>query len=395
MTKDETATDRIGQYLRRMTPQTRKTLLVEIERKQMYGEDVPGADIILANLRAEFRNSGQSQDRVGNPSRYFFQPIEALFVDRSPERTNAGQISRGSLSAIWECINNDLLRTMAHEYCNQMKQVLVINDPNKARLIAAEFQHKVVKFLKSGLASASGVERLRRALANYTASHEAFDDLRKIVLALKLRDDLAALDKALPPTVKKFEGELLAKVRGLLDAFAEKHPAAAAFALTLVAKRLKTPWQLIHLATKISRGRSADELAATRYAASVGVVLDQLDDEGIALRHALKSNRVQVAKDTLTRIYDIEDALRARIERLEESDWGRRLDSVMAAIAANLEAELHSLPEGAHHVLGSRKLHRHPLKHGVSAYLKTGRDLLSNGLALGRGLVHLGDKPAG
>jgi hypothetical protein len=318
-----------------------------------------------------------------------------LFVDRSPERVNAGQISRGSLSAIWECINNDLLRTMAHEYCDQMKQVLVINDPNKARAIAADFQHKVVKFLESGLASASGVERLRRALANYTASREAFDDLKKVVLALKVRDELAALDKALPPTVNKFEGELLAKVRGLLDAFTEKHPAAAPFALTLVVKRLKTPWQLIRLATKIARGRSADELAATPYAACVGAVLDQLDDEGIALKHALKRNRVQIAKDILIRIYDIEDALRARIERLEESEWGQRLDSLMAAIVANLEKELHSLPEGAHHVLGSRKLHRHPFKHGMSAYLKAGRDLLSNGLALGRGLVHLGDKPAG
>src|ERR1700731_1919104 len=84
--------DRIREFLARLTPQERNSLLVEIERMQLYGEDMPGSDIILAELRAEFRKSGQSNDRLGNPSRYFFKPIEALFVDRPPERANSGQI---------------------------------------------------------------------------------------------------------------------------------------------------------------------------------------------------------------------------------------------------------------------------------------------------------------
>jgi hypothetical protein len=125
--KHEIPVDRIREYLRRMTPQARRNLLVEIERKQMYGEDIPGSDIILAELRAEFRQSGQSRDRIGNPSRYFFQPIEMLFVDRAPERAHSGQISRGSLSAIWEWINTALLPTMARDYCDGMKRVTRIS----------------------------------------------------------------------------------------------------------------------------------------------------------------------------------------------------------------------------------------------------------------------------
>ena len=113
MANEQNTADRIRQYLRQMTPQSRRNLLVEIERMQMYGEVMPGSAAVLAELRAEFRNSGQSHVRVGNPSRYFFQPIEVLFVDRAPEHANAGQISRGSLSAIWEWINNSLLPRMA------------------------------------------------------------------------------------------------------------------------------------------------------------------------------------------------------------------------------------------------------------------------------------------
>jgi hypothetical protein len=138
--KDPTQIDRIQQYLRQITPQARRNLLVEIERMQIYGEDMPCSDIILAELRTEFRNSGQSQNRVGNPSRHFFRPIEILFVDRAAELANSGQISRGSLAAIWEWISKSLLPTMAQEYCDEMKTVLVMDNAREARRIAAEFQ---------------------------------------------------------------------------------------------------------------------------------------------------------------------------------------------------------------------------------------------------------------
>src|SRR5215204_2777934 len=160
MENDPTQIDRIQQYLRRITPQARRNLLVEIERMQIYGEDMPCSEIILAELRVEFRNSGESQNRVGNPSRHFFKPIEILFVDRAAELANSGQISRAPL-----------------------------------------------------------------------------------------------------------------------DAFAAKYPHAIPFALTIVAKHLKTPWQLMRLATKMAPGKGAAQIASTPYAASVSVVLDHLDDK--------------------------------------------------------------------------------------------------------------------
>ena len=145
----------------------------------------------------------------------------------------------------------------------------------------------------------------------------------------------------------------LAAVRAPLDA--AKYPHAVPFALTIVAKHLKTPWQLIRLATKTAPGRHASQIASTRYAASVSMVLDHLDDKRLALRRALKSNRVAIAKDILTEIYAIEDALQVRIEDLTASEWGRRLDELMVAVAADLQIEFQGLPEGAHHVLGSCK----------------------------------------
>jgi hypothetical protein len=370
MANDLTQIDRIQQYLRQMPPQARRNLLVEIERMQIYGEDMPCSDVILAELRTEFRNAGQSQNRVGNPSRHFFRPIEILFVDRAPELANSGQISRGCLAAIWEWINKSLLPTLAQEYCDEMKAVLVMDNAREARRIAAGFQCKVAKCLESTLASEELVERTRVGLAQYTASRGAIDDLKKIVSALLIADAIVALNQALPASIDNLDVRTLAAVRAPLDAFAAKYPHAIPFALTIVAKRLKTPWQLMRLATKMAPGKRATQIASTPYAASVSVVLDHLDDKRLGLQRALKSSRVTMAKDILTEIYVIEEALQVRIEGLGASEWGRRLDQLMAAVAADLLIEFQGLPPGVHHVLESCKRHPNAAAHGMLASLR-------------------------
>lgn len=378
--KNETQADRIRKYLGHLTSHARGNLLVEIERMQMYDEDIPGFEIILAELRAEFRKSGQTHNRIGNPSRYFFKSIEALFVDRSPERANSGQVSRGSLSAIWEWINQDLLPSTARDYCEQMKQLIVRDNPDEARLIVAGFQSKVIKTIEGLLGSEKGVADVRSGLGHYTGSRASFDDLGKILLALRLRDAIVAFNAALPTRVDDFDGDALSRILGHLDTFAAKHPEAMPFALTMVMKRLKVPWQLARLATMSARSRNAAEIAATRYALSISMVLDHLDDQRIELSHALKRNRIAIAKDILTDIYDIEHALRTWIDRVDKTDWGRKLAEVMAAVAADLKVELQSLPGNLHHVLESPTLHRHHAEPAGFAFLvQKGRNLIGFG----------------
>ncbi len=369
--------DRIRQYLGHLTLQARSSLLVEIERMQMYDENISGFEIILSELRAEFRKSGQPNNRVGNPSRLFFKPIETLFVDRSPERANAGQISRGSLAPIWEWINHILLPTMAREYCEAIKHAILKDDKDQAKLIVAGFQSKVVKCLEGFLATEQGVANVRDGLGRYTSSRSSLDDLKKTLSVLRLRDAFVLFNDKLPSKINNLEGDSLTTVRKLLDSLAGAHPEAMPFALTMVAKRLETPWQLIRLATKMVRSRNAEEIAATRYAISVAIALDHLDDRRIELKHAVKSNRVQVAKDILTDIYDIEHALRVRIHRIEETDWGRRLAGIMAAVASDLKVEFQTLPGGLHHVLGSHTLHGHHAKHALlPSLIQKGFDLI-------------------
>jgi hypothetical protein len=375
MTEAELPSDRVRKYLQNISPQARKNLLAEIERMQMYGETMPGGEVLLEQLRAEFRGSGETHDRLGNPSRHFFQPIEALFVNRPAERTNPGQISRGSLSPIWEWISNDLLRTMSRDYSDKVKDALIKSDAPKARTLARDFHSKVLKSLEGTLDSNDGIRRARSALAKYTTSQAAFEDVRKIMAALRVGDALEKLDRALPPKIDELHGKVLANVRGFLDAFAaEQGGEAVPFALALAARHLKRRWQLVRLATSTAQGRGVAAIATSRFAMSVPIVLDHLDDLRLGLKQALRSDRLQIAKDNLADIYEIETALRDEIGQIETSEWGRTLDGLMAQVAADLDAEFHRLPEGTQHVLGS--LHRHGAQGGLIVLMRRGRDAL-------------------
>lgn len=383
-----TLADRIQEFLQRLTPLTRSSLLTELERLEMCDGEMPGSAEILAKLRAEFRKDGSTQNRVSNPSRYFFAPLEPLLVDGAPEHANSGRIQRGSLAAIWEWISRDLLPTMARDYVKKIDELIVGNNQREARRVADTFQTKVVKYLESTLGSADAADRTRAKLATYTASRAVYDDLIKMLSVLRVRDALAKFDEGLPATIQRFDDARVVKITARLDALGKKHAEAIPFAMALVAKRLKTPWQLIRLATKLAPSKNAVDVAATPYAIAVSMVLDRLEDNRSALRVALRNNRVLVCKEILAHIYDTEYALQVRIDQLEQSDWGVRLESLMSTIAALVEAEVARFPDNVGHVLGSRRLRSYQSLAGRLTYLAwKGRDAVSGVAAYSKRLV--------
>ena len=383
-----TLADRIGDYLRRLTPPTRNKLLTELERLKICGDEIPGAATIVEKLRAEFRRDGRTANHVPSPSRYFFAPLEPLLVDGAPEHANSGLIARGSVPAIWEWISRDLLPTMARDYVNAMTALIAADNQREARQVAATFQTKVVKYLESTLGSPDAVEQTRSRLATYTASRSAYGDLTKTICVLRARDALAKFSDALPARIDKFDDARLAKISGLLDTVRKTHAEAIPFALALVAKRLRTSWHLMRLATTAAPSKNAVAIAAVPYAIAVSMVLDRLDDKRSMLRTALKNNRVLVAKEILTEIYDIEHAVRVHTDFLDQSDWGARLDHLMSAIAVQVEAEVSRFPDTVGHILGSHSLRNRPSLAGRMTYLAwKARDAVGGGAAFCKKLI--------
>lgn len=384
---------RIREYMAHLSVQARSSLLTEIERLQLYGEDVSAFAPILAALRAEFRKGGEAGHRIGNPPRYFFRPLEVLFVDRPPEKANAGQISRGSLPAIWEWISHELLPAMTRDYSATMTKALVGCHSREADEIANVFQTKVVKSMQGALALPDGEKSAEHGLAQYTSSHASMAELKKILAALQIREALAALGEALPRKIDHFGGEILHRVLAVLDPFVAKFPQGLPFALTVLMRRLQLPWQIVFLATHTCHGKAAEDIARSRYAIAVSMVLDLLDEHHLLLKQALKMSRIGAAKETLREINEIEDRLHDRIDGFDASGWGRRLTEFAAELGAELEAEIHTLPAGTHHVLESLAHRRHG---GLLHYLsKVGHDALAGGAACYERLIGADHRHAG
>jgi hypothetical protein len=266
-----------------------------------------------------------------------------------------------------------------------MKGFIASNRTKDAQQAASVFQTKVAKSLEGNLASPDGAERARAKLKAYTASPSVYSDLVKIMGALRAREALAGFRKALPEkTIQKFDDAQVDKITALLDAFRKKEPAAVPFALALVAGRLKTPRELIRLAIKPARSRRAVDVAATPYAISVSMVLDQIDDKRIALRVALKKNRVVDARDMLADIDNTEAAVQAAIRELAASEWGARLRDIRAAIVADVETEVSRFPDEVGHILQLRGARGNGL---LSGLVWKGRDAISDSTAFCKRLI--------
>jgi hypothetical protein len=380
--------DRIQEFLQRLTPLTRSSLLTELERLETCDGEMPGTADVLAKLRSEFRKDGSTQNRLSNPSRYFFAPLEPVLVDGAPEHANTGRIQRGSLAAIWEWISRDLLRTMARDYVTKIEELIATNNQKEAAKVAATFQTKVVKSVESVLSSADGADQIRRKLATYTASRAAYDDLTKMLSVLRGRDALAKFNDTLPLKIQKFDDAQVAKITKLLHALKKANAEVIPFALAMVATRLRTPWQLIRLATKAAPSKSAADIAATPYAITISMALDRVENRRLELRTALRTERVLVAREILEEIYDTEYAFQVRIDLLDQSDWGKRLRDLLTAIATLVEAEVARFPDNVGHILGSRSLRNHNSLTGRLTYLAfKGRDAVSGGAAFCRKLI--------
>ena len=292
---------------------------------------------------------------------------------------------------IWEWISRDLLPTMARDYTGAVNKLIAADNQREAQRVVDTFQTKVVKSLENTLGSPDATSQAQAKLATYTTARSAGHDLTKILCAMRARVALAKFNDALPVKIAEFGDTQVAKVVSLLKAFEKEHADALPFALALVARRLKTPWQLIRLASKAAPSKNAVDIAAAPYAITVSMVLDRLDNKRTALRVALKNNRVLVAKEILTEIYDTEYALRVRIDQLDESEWGQRLANLIGATATLVEAEVSRFPDNVGHVLGSRSLRGHQSLSGRLTYLAwKGRDALAGGAAFCRKLVSAG-----
>src|SRR6476646_1431337 len=93
--------ERLRDYLRQLPPGARALLIAELERAMLRGDEIPGGEALLEEVRSAVRESGANAPRVGDPARLFFKVVEPFLIDDDPGHKHFGRIARTGLDALW------------------------------------------------------------------------------------------------------------------------------------------------------------------------------------------------------------------------------------------------------------------------------------------------------
>lgn len=318
-------------YFDQLTVETRTRLLAELELAQLRNDDLPElADTVIEELTRGLRRSGAKVERVGNPSRLFFTPLEPFLVDGAPPTIRRAEIARGSLGPIWAWLCRDVAPQKSKRYYELVKRALLARDLPSAKGMAHAFQGNAAKDFERVIFT-SGAEAIRDRLSAFMGPPRAFNDLLELIHVFSVRGLLALLASDLPATIADFRGSELDRAAAGLARFVQDDRSTVLYGLVLVMHRLAVPWQLVRLALRSSQGGTVTDIAEAPYAMVIGLVLRTCEDMVARTCEQFREGEAGAASESLTQ-------LAAAVEGVSElptplqGAWAKRLTALRAQV---------------------------------------------------------------
>ena len=333
--------ERLRQYLKDLPPNARALLMGELERGLLQGADMPGAELVLQELRREARDNTRAK-RPGNLARLFFQPLEPFLVDDIATHQHPGRIARVTLEPIWEWIGRDLMPGEAKAITEQVAAAFERGDARRAEQLANGFQDRAVVRMEQALDTAVNDEKARSRLCGQIGTQRARDDVTAVMTVLKARHILATFGSRLPGHIKVLDDSMTGDVKGLIDSPVAGGPGLFAYALAMTMSRLASPWQLIRLAICADSNRPT-RIAESPYAVAVEMVFAEIERMIGELKAELRTGRGLATGALVKSIHDALCGVRNEIDLTFDSPWSRRLAALRAQASDVLKCEIEGL----------------------------------------------------
>jgi hypothetical protein len=340
---------RLREYLRQLPPGSRSSLIKELERTLLRGDDLPGGDVLLQELRGAVRvahadpapPNAAPVPRNADPARLFFRPVEPFVVDDDPARKHLGRIARSSLDPIWAFVSRDLVPAEAAAYCEEAARAAAGGNSATVEPLARTLHDRAAARLRESLEEAQSDDRTRRRLIGQVGTPRALDELRDLMRLLSFRYALDAIAAHLPRHVRDFAGEDIENVKALLDSPIGLKGDMLPFGLVLVMGRLGAPWQLIRIAIASAESDDAVRVGGSPYGVAITIVLADVERMVGTLKTDLK--RGAAATALLKGIHDAIRGLRTELDLSGDTPWARQLAAIRGEAARVLGAQLESM----------------------------------------------------
>jgi hypothetical protein len=347
--------ERLRDFLRQLPAGSRALLIAELERAVLRGDEIPGGDFLLQEVRSAVRASAEPAPRVDEPSRHFFRAIEPFLVDESdPAHKHLGRIGRTALDPLWAWISRDLAPDEATIYCDDLTRALVAGGAEICEPLTRAFQDHVAACIRNALDAAKADDKLRRRTAGQIGTPNAFDDVRSLLTILAGRSALDLIAGRLPGHLRNFAYGSLENAKQALDTLLGAQRELLPHALVLVMGRLAAPWQLIRLAVQDAESDDVVRIVGSPYAPAVTIVLEDMERMVGELRNDLKRGSLLAVTSLIKCIHDSARGLRTELDLAGDSPWSRKLAAIRSEIADLLKTEIESTPGRVRRLLRPR-----------------------------------------
>jgi hypothetical protein len=361
MASDGQSVERLREYFRTLKPEARSMLVQELERGLLRGDDNPGNQFVLEELRRTIRAEAQPIPHIGDAARLFFTPFEPFLFDGPADHKRMGRIARVSLDPIWNWIGRDLIPAEAKALSEDINRALLADDRTKASQLVRALHDRAQQKMRETLVAIGSDERAQRRFAVHVGTPRSMEDLSTLLQILEVRDVLADLVRRIPPSVRVFEREVVDQIKALIDSISSaKHLGAAAahkndvirFGLIVLMNRIAAPWQIIRLATRAAESDEPARIGETPYAVAVNLVIGEVEATIDDLRTEFRASRPVTS--ILKNIHDATRGLRTEIDLSGDSTWSRQVAAVRAEVSNLLKPEIDATPGRVRRLLRPR-----------------------------------------
>lgn len=357
MTAGASTAERLRHFLREMSPAARGMLLRELERGGVSGDNFPGFDLILSELRELVRADAKpaSAPRIEGLDRRLFQPLVPFLVDGESAEKMRGRIARSSLGNIWTWVQRDLMPNEIGMHADQMSAAILQENSEEAQKLAIVFQNRFVAEAEKTLKENSSDRKSRQKLVSQLGGEEVLDDLLDVIAILKIRDALAALSQRMPPQIKNLAENDLHAVRTLFEHPAVQRPSVFPYALALLFSRLAFPPHILRLAVAAAETDSAPRIAETSYAFAVDLVVDEIGRQATRIPSSLRARATVEVCGSIKKFHDYSRALTTELDVSVDTRWTKRLAQLRTDLAELLRSKIDGLPGQVRRMLRPRK----------------------------------------
>jgi hypothetical protein len=344
----QTSTERLRDYLAKLSPRSQALLMREFERAVERGEETTVANFVLEQLRRIARGADdETKPRADNATRLLFRPLEPFLVE-SGASVREGQIRRASLVPVWQW----LVREGAPDLARAFEMALSSGPENGSSPQIESAMRKLQVAAAEALHAVTGNDD-RRVLARI-GPPEVIEDLPSIASLLGAREAVDALTGRLSGYMRVFNDSQIEAVVAALNVPSLQTPQLLPFALSLVMQRLAAPWQVIRLAIRMAASDDEMRVASTPYGMVVSLALHDLACLAATLRADIKRGRFAEVSEHLKTLHDGVRGLRTELDLRQDSAWGRQLASIRADISSALQSEIDSVPGRVRRLLRQR-----------------------------------------